>query len=151
MLALTKASGYGILALGYLDDKPEDTVVSTREISEVFGMPSELLAKVLQRLSKQGLLKSHQGRGGGYSLARPINAISLTEVFEAIEGPIEISACLKEGGEDHCDMFEYCTIKAPIEQVQNRLIELFNTIMVDQITLDLLECPEKTYLSTSRA
>lgn len=150
MLNLTKASGYGILALGYLDDQPEDTVVSTKEIAEVFRMPAELLAKVLQRLSKRDLLKAHQGRGGGYSLSRPIDTVSITEVIEAIEGPLAVSVCLKEGGEERCDMFEYCTIKSPIGQFQDRLIELFNTITVDQITKGIVECPEKTYLSASR-
>ncbi len=150
MLTLTKASGYGILALGYLDNKPEGTVVSTKEISEVFGMPSELLAKVLQRLSKTGLLKAHQGRGGGYSLARPIGSISVTDVIEAIEGPIVVSVCIKGRSDEHCEKFEFCEIKSPVEQVQNRLIELFNSISVDQITEDILDCPEKTYLSVSR-
>lgn len=150
MLTLNKASGYGILALGYLGDKPEGTVASTKEISEVFGMPAELLAKVLQRLSKRDLLRAHQGRGGGYSLVRPIETVSITEVVEAIEGPLAVTVCLKEGGEERCDMFEYCTLKSPIEQFQDRLIELFNTVTVDQITEGILECPEKTYLSTSR-
>ncbi len=150
MLTLTKASGYGILALGYLSGKPDNTVVSTREISEVFSLPSELLAKVLQRLSKQGLLKAHQGRGGGYSLARLTDDISVAEVVEVIEGPITVAVCLKEGGAEHCDQFEYCTIKSPIEEVQQQLIELFRTITVAQITQGALECPEKTYLSASR-
>jgi len=150
MLTLTKASGYGILALGYLDDKPEGAIVSTKEISEVFGLPSELLAKVLQRLGKTGLLKAHQGRGGGYSLARSIGAISVTDVIEAIEGPIIVSVCLKGRSDEHCEKFEFCEIKSPVEQVQSRLIELFNSISVDQITEDILDCPEKTYLSVSR-
>ena len=150
MLTLTKASGYGILSLGYLNNKSEGTVVSTKEISEVFGMPSELLAKVLQRLSKTGLLKAHQGRGGGYSLARPIGSISVTDVIGAVEGPIVVSVCLKGGSGEHCEKFEVCEIKSPVEQVQSRLIELFNSISVDQITEDILDCPEKTYLSVSR-
>jgi Rrf2 family protein len=122
---------------------------ASKEISDVFGMPNELLAKVLQRLGKTGLLKAHQGRGGGYSLARPVGTISVTDVIEAVEGPIAVSVCLKGGSEEHCEQFDYCNIKSPVEQVQDRLIELFNSISVDQITEDILECPEKTYLSSS--
>ena len=62
-----------------------------------------------------------------------------------------MSVCLKGEGDEHCEKFEFCEIQSPVEQVQNRLIELFNSISVDQITEDILDCPEKTYLSVSRS
>jgi Rrf2 family protein len=134
MLCLTKATDYAILALAYLDDKPEETVVSTKEIAENFAIPVELLAKVLQRLSRSGLVSAHQGRGGGYSLARTTESVSVTEVVEAVEGPIAIAACLKDGGEILCDQFNHCTIRSPVGHIQDLVVNLFSTITVSQIT-----------------
>jgi Rrf2 family protein len=130
MLSLTKATDYAILALAYLDGASRDSVVSTKEIAEHFAIPAELLAKVLQRLSKKGLVNAHQGRGGGYSLARPTGSIPITEVVEAVEGPIAIACCLKEGGEGRCDQYDHCTIKSPVEQIQELVLDLFGTITV---------------------
>jgi len=149
MLALTKATGYAILALGCLDCQEEKSVVSTREISEGFDIPGELLAKVLQRLSRQGILKAHQGRGGGYSLERPITEISVGEVVEAVEGPIAIAVCLKDGGQELCDLFENCTIRTPVGHIQQKLTELFASIMISDIASGIDLCPRKGYLSQS--
>lgn len=145
MLGLTKATDYAILALGYLDQQPEETVVSTKEIAERFSIPAELLAKVLQRLSKSELVRAHQGRGGGYSLARRTDRISVTEVVEAVEGPIAITACLKEGGEELCDQYNHCTLKSPVESIQDQFVHLFETITVASITIDAgLKPPRQT-------
>ena len=130
MLSLTKATDYAILALAYLDGVPPEAVASTKEIAEHYTIPVELLAKVLQRLGKQGLVSAHQGRGGGYSLARPISSISITEVVEAVEGPIAIACCLKEGGQERCDQYDHCPIKSPVEQIQALVLGLFGTITV---------------------
>ncbi len=147
MLALTKATGYAILALGYLECRETGTVASTREISEQFNIPGELLAKVLQRLSRQGLLRAHQGRGGGYSLSRSTEAISVGEVVEAVEGPIAITVCLKDGGEELCDLFENCTIRSPVGHIQEKMKELFASISIADIASGIEFCPRSRNLA----
>lgn len=142
MLCLTKATDYAILALSYLDARPEAAVVSTKEIAENYAIPAELLAKVLQRLSRHGLVTAHQGRGGGYSLARTTDSVSVTEVVEAVEGPIAIAACLKEGGEVLCDQFNHCTIRSPVAHIQDMVVALFSTITVAQITAGAMGGPQ---------
>ena len=70
MLRLSKKADYGLIAMRHLALLPETLASSAREIAEQYDIPVELLAKVLQRLSRQGLLVSHQGTRGGYHLAR---------------------------------------------------------------------------------
>lgn len=147
MLAITKATGYAILALGYLDGHEDGAVVSAKEISEVFCIPNELLAKVLQRLSRHGLLTAHQGRGGGYSLSSDPGKVSIETVVEAVEGPISIAVCLKEGGEELCDQWDNCTIKSPVGHIQDRLAQLFSSITVREITSGVDLCTEKGSIS----
>jgi Rrf2 family protein len=146
MLALTKASGYGILALGYLDSLENESVVSAKEISEVFSIPNELLAKVLQRLTRAGFLEAHQGRGGGYSIACDTDQVSVADVVEAVEGPISIATCLRKGGKELCEQWDTCTIKTPVGIIQERLSELFASITVREITSGVELCPARELL-----
>jgi len=65
-----------------------------RDIAQALPVSSSHLAKVLQRLAKMGLIDSARGRGGGFALARDPERITLLEVYEAVEGPLEVSHCL---------------------------------------------------------
>ena len=70
MLKLSKKVDYALIALMHLAQQDEGAS-SAREVATIYGMPQDLLAKVLQKLTRSGLVVSHQGMKGGYSLARP--------------------------------------------------------------------------------
>ena len=71
MLRLSKKADYALMAMKHLAIRPDAASASAREIAEQYDIPIELMAKVLQRLARRGLLTSHQGTRGGYRLARP--------------------------------------------------------------------------------
>ena len=71
MLRLTKKADYGLMALKFLAEHGDTPSLSAKDIAEAYGIPPQLLAKILQRLTKAGLLKSHAGTNGGYALSRP--------------------------------------------------------------------------------
>src|SRR5262252_5778108 len=97
MFRLSKKSDYGLIALKHLAQHNEESI-SAREIAAHYNIPAELLAKVLQRLARKGLLTSQQGINGGYVLAKDPANISIVDVVEALEGPISITPC--ERGDD---------------------------------------------------
>jgi len=68
--------------------------VSTREVAEEIHASEAHLSKVLQRLTKCGLVRSIRGPKGGFVLNKPGENLALIQVYEAIEGPLESSACL---------------------------------------------------------
>ena len=70
MLRLSKKADYALIAMKHLALRGDRGSSSAREIAEQFDIPIELMAKVLQRLVRRGLLGSHQGTHGGYQLAR---------------------------------------------------------------------------------
>ena len=76
MFRLSKKSDYGLIALKHLAQHNEESI-SAREIAAQYHIPAELLAKVLQRLVRKGLLVSQQGINGGYVLAKDPTTISI--------------------------------------------------------------------------
>jgi Rrf2 family protein len=70
MLRFTKRADYGLMAIHYIAIHDDLGAVSAKRIAEEFAIPQELLAKILQRLAKQGLIVSQNGPKGGYVLSR---------------------------------------------------------------------------------
>jgi Rrf2 family protein len=108
-------------------------VVTAKEIAEKYQIPYELLAKVLQRLSRAGFITSHQGMRGGYMLAKNPNDVSVAMIINAIEGTnMGIAKCMTEGPES-CDVFQVCTIKSPLSKVQANIESAFSSMTLAQI------------------
>ncbi|MEO1235370.1 MAG: Rrf2 family transcriptional regulator [Planctomycetota bacterium] len=87
-MKLTKTSAHAALAMAFLSSTRGDQPVQARQVAEHLGVPTDSALKVLQRLSRQGLLQSRLGRSGGYRLSRPAAAVTLLQVVETIDGPI---------------------------------------------------------------
>src|ERR1700753_2065203 len=98
MLKLTKKADYGLISMKFLAYHSETPSRSAKEIAEAQGIPSELLAKILQRLVRAKLLVSVQGTNGGYRLARDSRPISAFDVIKSIEGPLFITSCVTHKG-----------------------------------------------------
>ncbi len=97
MLKLTKKADYGLIALKHLAvNAPASS--SAKEIAETYGIPAALLSKILQKLVKNGFLRSEHGTNGGYKLARDPREITAYEVIRTIDGPIFLTACFTEHG-----------------------------------------------------
>jgi Rrf2 family protein len=96
-MRLGRASAYGLLALMTIAQRNGDSPGATaQQIAAATRVPVEYLRKVLQRLCHARLVRSERGRAGGFRLRRPIERITLLEVVEAIEGPIDDIAILDD-------------------------------------------------------
>ena len=113
---------------------------SAREIAEAFDIPIELLAKVLQRLVRRGLLASHQGTRGGYQLARQPALISVADVIQAIDGPVTVTACSTEEGT--CDQFAKCNVRDPLWRVRERILAALGECTIAELASDPVVTPE---------
>jgi Rrf2 family protein len=128
MLRLTKKADYGLMALKYLAEHPDSASLSARDIAEAYHIPPQLLAKILQRLAKVGILRSHAGMSGGYTLVKSAREISAFEVIHAIDGPLFITSC---GTSDtSCDLTDSCTIKEPLARVNDSISGLLRSISI---------------------
>src|SRR3989442_15811965 len=115
MLRLSKKADYALIAMKHLalrGDRGSQASSSAREIAELYDIPIELMAKVLQRLGRRGLLASHQGTRGGYQLARIPTQISVADVIQAIDGPVTVTAGSKHEGA--FDQYAKCNGRDPL-------------------------------------
>jgi Rrf2 family protein len=133
MVRLSKKVEYGLIAIRHIATRPSGELVTAKEVSDAYGIPFEMLAKVLQRLTKAGLVLSVQGVHGGYALARRPEQIPVSEIINAIEGtPPVIAECLS-GGPESCVVFSTCTIKSPLTKVQANIERAFSTMTLSEI------------------
>jgi Rrf2 family protein len=133
MVRLSKKVEYGLIAIRHIATQGGMDVVTAKEISEIYRIPYDLLAKVLQKMARAGLLLSHQGTKGGYSLAKRPHEIPVAVIIHAIEGTTPmIAQCMADGAES-CGVFTVCTIKSPLTKVQANIERAFNSMTLSEI------------------
>jgi Rrf2 family protein len=101
MFKLSKKADYGLIAVKHLATHRNGHACSANEISEEYGISTTLMAKVLQKLARQGLVAATHGSSGGYQLAKEPGQISALDVICAIDGPVLITSCVTNHG--NCD------------------------------------------------
>src|SRR5579875_1973950 len=131
MLRLTKKADYALMALKYLAEHQDANALSAKDIAEAYHIPHQLLAKILQKLAKVGLVKSHAGMNGGYALAKDPRRISAFEVIFAIDGPLFITSCFTHEG--NCDLTNSCTIKEPLARVSETISSVLKNIHISDL------------------
>ena len=119
------------MALKYLAEHAGEPSLSAKDIAEAYHIPPQLLAKILQKLTREGLLRSHAGMNGGYSLSRDAKEISAFEVIRAIDGPLFITSCTT--GTSTCDLTASCTIKEPLARVNESIVELLRNTRISDL------------------
>jgi Rrf2 family cysteine metabolism transcriptional repressor len=137
MLKISKKIDYALIAMHCIAFMENEQVVNTKAIAEKYHIPLELLAKILQKLAKKGLVISHNGPKGGYLLAKDPAGISIDEVIQAIEGPIGIAECYHDS-ENLCSQKAHCNIRTPMGMIQKKIIDLLKGISLDQIHRETL-------------
>lgn len=136
MLALTKKTGYGIIAIAHLASIGRSGVASAREIAGLFGVPTALLMNVLKQLAAAGYVESVRGAKGGYRLVRDLGQITLSDLVEAMEGPVRQSVCLSDPGkleECTCQMMANCPISDPVHRVQRKINDFLKKVTLAEL------------------
>lgn len=130
MLKLTKKTDYALIAVKHLAEvaKHSQASASAKEIADVYALPQQALAKILQRLAKQKLLLSIQGTNGGYILAREAQFISALDVIRAIDGPLAITSCTTHKG--NCQQSQTCNVKEPLSKVNEKLTSVLGKLSI---------------------
>ena len=128
MLRITKIADYGFILLVHMANQSDDDMHNAKELSKAIAIPLPTVSKVLKILTQGGILQSHQGSKGGYSLARPAAKITAAEILVAIEGPLAITDCSSAAG---CE--RNCAVSTSWQKVNGSFIGSLNRMTLADI------------------
>ncbi|MBL9165394.1 MAG: Rrf2 family transcriptional regulator [Planctomycetaceae bacterium] len=88
-MRISRASTYALLAAVQLNESASSPPIPCSQLAQLGDMPERFLLQVLRNLVNEGILKSTRGVDGGYRLAKPLAQITMLDVVEAIDGPVQ--------------------------------------------------------------
>lgn len=131
MLRMSRLTDYGIVLLTHLAQGGDGSLHNARELAQRAGLPLPAVSKILKELTREGLLVSQRGTRGGYSLARPADAISVAEVIAALEGPIALTECSAHPGV--CQQETSCQVRTPWQRINRTIQETLDRIRLSDL------------------
>jgi len=119
-----------LMILCFIAEKQVNTPVALSLISNYLKLSHGYLEQIMPALKKAGLVKSYRGFNGGYILAKKPSQISLKDIIEALEGPIEVADCLKNKG---CLIIKKCPSVNIWKKLQKELNDSFKKVKLSDI------------------
>ncbi len=134
VLRLSKLSDYAVVLLSELGTAPEGAVRNVSALALATGIAEPTVAKVLKLLAASGLVVSQRGPHGGYRLARALTETAISDVIDAVEGPIALAACVEHAG--GCEHECTCRVRGRWDPVNMAIRRALS-----EITLADMACP----------
>src|SRR5512132_437173 len=119
-MQITRQADYAVRAVLHLARMPNSERAATSTVAREQNIPPSFLAKIISQLSIAGLLHTSRGARGGVTLARDPREITLLEVVEAIDGPIQLNECVANEG--NCLFDTNCPIRSVWCEAQDELV-----------------------------
>jgi Rrf2 family protein len=123
---------YAVRALSYLAGQADGKIVSRADIEKSQDIPSFYLSKIMKDLVGGGLVHSHVGSKGGFTLAKAAEAITIKDVYETVERPLVLMECLQQGAA-YCSYCAVCSQKSIWEQAQDVLSHFLAGVSIANI------------------
>lgn len=136
-MKLSTRGKYGLYAMFYLAQHEGEGPQSLQSIATT-GVPKQYLEQLLGNLRRAGLVTTVRGAQGGYQIAKPTREISILNIIDAMEGPIELSECMTD--ESHCERSCQC----PVRRVWQKITDTINGELEQYTLYDMLQNPEKS-------
>jgi Rrf2 family protein len=136
----SRSAEYAIRAFVHLSQTPPGKYAMARQIADETGIPAHFLAKILQQLAKQGMLKSSKGPTGGFSLRQAPEEISLLSIVEAIDGLADYQRCIS--GMAECSDQTRCGQHDQWKALRGRIMDYLRSTSVSDVA-DALESKKK--------
>ena len=122
-MQVTRAVDYGLRALVLMARQPAGSRIFLHDLAQEADLPRNYLVKVLKSLAGSGIVRSHRGIKGGFSLARDPRQITLREIVEAIDGPVAVMHCLTgHRGDGDCGNSGRCAAQAILAEVRDHIL-----------------------------
>ena len=123
---------YAVRALSYLAGQPAGKIISRTDIEKSQDIPPYYLSKIMKDLVAGGLVRSHIGSKGGFTLAKGAEAISIKDVYESVERPLVLMECLEQG-DNYCSYCAVCSQKSVWQKAQMVLADFLAGVSIAEI------------------
>jgi len=130
MRLITQNTDYAIRALTFMAGKKEE-IVSAKEISENLQISWSLLRRILQDLKKKGIIRSHRGKEGGFSLEIPPESIYITKIINIFQGFIQMNKCFNKN--KICTNYIKCPLRKKVEDIERYAVSVFNSLTIESL------------------
>lgn len=140
-MQLTRAADYAVRVMVHMAGMPASSTVRLRTLALAVSVPESFLAKVLQTLVRAGLVISRRGPDGGFELVPSSMQASILDIVEAIDGPVQLNACLGEEG--CCEHKEWCPVQSIWAEAQIAMLTVLSRDTVGELALRAARNKEK--------
>ena len=126
---ISQRAKYALRALVALVKAPPESSLMISEISKAQAIPKKFLEQILLSLKNKGILHSKKGRGGGYSLGRPPDRVSLGEVIRTLDGSLAPVPCVSQSAYRTCEECHdeaTCGIRAVMQSVRDSTAQILD-------------------------
>lgn len=130
-MQLTRAADYAVRVMVHLAAVAPGTRASRTELAGVVDCPEQFLSKVLQSLTRAGLVTSHRGNTGGFELPLARRSSSVLDIVEAVEGPIRLNVCL--GSSNECLHQARCSAYPVWDEAQRAMTAVLRSATIDDM------------------
>lgn len=125
MLRITRLTDYATVVLSHMAQDPK-ALFSSKKLAAELGLGMPTVSKILKALAAKTLVSSVRGAEGGYRLARPANAIAITDIIEALEGPLAMTECALH--EDNCEQSSHCHLSTSWQTISLGIADILRQI-----------------------
>ena len=130
MKLITRDTDYAVNALYYMaEDKKR--IFTVTELVKKLGIPRAFLRRILQVLSKRGLVRSFKGNGGGFKLSISPEKIFLSDIMEIFQGRFKINECLLN--RKACPNIKTCRLKKKIDLIERYIYSELKSVTLDSL------------------
>ena len=130
-MQITRAADYAVRVMVELSSLPPGTRLQKSALVKLSEAPESFLSKVLQRMVAQGLMTSRRGGGGGFELAKAPDQISVLNVVEAIDGPMNLNLCVP--GSSGCERTLACVVHPVWVEAREALVKVLERATMDKL------------------
>lgn len=131
MMTISSKGRYAARIMVHLASVPTGTTVTKHEIAAAEGISAAYVEQLMLPLRLAGLIKSHRGRAGGFSLAREPETVTIADVLRAVEGPVEVAPC---NDSSTCGRAPECPTRGVWQKASTMLDDLFSSTTIADLS-----------------
>ena len=127
MKLITRDTDYALQAICFIAQQ-KGKIVSVSDLVKGLKMPRPFLRKVLQVLNREGVLRSHKGKGGGFIVGKPVKAIRLVDLIKIFQGSFQLNECFFR--KMKCPNVKTCALRKRVEIMENYIASELESITI---------------------